>query len=152
LRDLIPGAGHWPKFVRNRSEQFEARLARVEILESPSILLAGMAGSQLPIAVAHGEGRAHFDDTVQAEKVLSDQLVSMRYIDNYGEATERYPYNPNGSPNGITALTTTDGRFTIMMPHPERVFLTLQFSWHPADWIDDGPWLRLFRNARRWLD
>ncbi|MFP3873284.1 MAG: phosphoribosylformylglycinamidine synthase [Thiohalophilus sp.] len=152
LRDLIPGAGHWPRFVRNRSEQFEARLSLVEVLDSPSILLAGMAGSRLPIAVAHGEGLAHFDRQALIERVQGEQLVAMRYIDNYGEATERYPFNPNGSPQGITGLTTTDGRFTIMMPHPERVFRSAQFSWHPDEWGEEAPWLRLFRNARRWLD
>ncbi len=151
LRDLIPGAAHWPRFVRNRSEQFEARLSLVEVLDSPSILLAGMAGSRLPIVVAHGEGLAHFDKRAQIEHVQAEQLVSLRYINNNGEATERYPFNPNGSPQGITGLTTTDGRFTIMMPHPERVFRTVQYSWHPDNWGDDGPWLRLFRNARHWL-
>ncbi|MDY6979317.1 MAG: phosphoribosylformylglycinamidine synthase [Pseudomonadota bacterium] len=151
LRDLIPGAAHWPRFVRNRSEQFEARLSMVEVLDSPSILLAGMAGSRLPIAVAHGEGQARFQDPQQASKLLGDQLVSLRYIDHYGQASERYPFNPNGSPGGVTGMTTTDGRFTIMMPHPERVFRTVQYSWHPDDWGNDGPWLRLFQNARHWL-
>jgi len=151
LRDLIPGASHWPAFVRNLSEQFEARLSRVEVLDSPSIMLSGMQGSQLPIAVAHGEGRARFENEQQIDGILADKLVSVRYIDNYGEATERYPYNPNGSPGGITGLTTSDGRFTIMMPHPERVFRTVQQSWHPDGWGEDGPWLRMFRNARKWL-
>ncbi|MDR9437502.1 MAG: phosphoribosylformylglycinamidine synthase [Thiohalophilus sp.] len=151
LRDLIPGAAHWPRFVRNRSEQFEARLSLVEVLDSPSILLAGMAGSRLPIVVAHGEGQARFEQPQQVQQLLSDQLVTLRYIDNYGEASEQYPFNPNGSPGGITGLTTTDGRFTIMMPHPERVFRTVQYSWHPDDWGNDGPWLRLFQNARHWL-
>ncbi|MFO8025806.1 phosphoribosylformylglycinamidine synthase subunit PurQ, partial [Thiohalophilus sp.] len=151
LRDLIPGADHWPHFVRNRSEQFEARLSLVEVLDSPSILLAGMAGSRLPIAVAHGEGQARFQEPQQASQLLGDRLVSLRYIDHYGQASERYPFNPNGSTGGITGLTTTDGRFTIMMPHPERVFRTVQYSWHPDDWGNDGPWLRLFQNARQWL-
>ncbi len=151
LRELIPGAAHWPRFVRNLSEQFEARLSRVEIVDSPSIMLAGMAGSRLPIAVAHGEGRARFENDQIFEKVMADKLVSVRYIDNYDEATEQYPHNPNGSPQGVTGLTTTDGRFTIMMPHPERVFRTVQYSWHPDEWKEDGPWLRMFRNARKWL-
>jgi len=151
LRELIPGAGHWPGFVRNLSEQFEARLSRVEVLDSPSIMLSGMQGSQLPIVVAHGEGQARFENEQQIDRILADKLVSVRYIDNYGEATERYPFNPNGSPRGITGLTTSDGRFTIMMPHPERVFRTVQQSWHPDGWGEDGPWLRMFRNARKWL-
>ncbi len=149
IKALIPGAEHWPQFVRNLSEQFEARLVLVEILPSPSILLQGMAGSVLPVAVAHGEGRAQFEGDVQA--VLDAGLVSLCYVDNYGRRTEAFPFNPNGSPLGITGLTTTDGRFTIMMPHPERCFRTVQYSWHPKEWGEDGPWLRLFRNARRWL-
>jgi phosphoribosylformylglycinamidine synthase len=151
LRQLIPGASHWPGFVRNLSEQFEARLSRVEVLDSPSIMLSGMQGSQLPIAVAHGEGRARFENGRHVDRILADKLATVRYIDNYGEATERYPFNPNGSPRGITGLTTSDGRFTIMMPHPERVFRTVQQSWHPDGWGEDGPWLRMFRNARKWL-
>ncbi len=150
LRELIPGAGHWPRFMRNTSEQFEARLAKVEILPSPSIILEGMQGSVLPIAVAHGEGRAQFSANT-AEATLKSGLVSLRYVDHYGNATERYPYNPNGSPQGITGLTTSDGRFTIMMPHPERLFRTVQYSWHPDEWPMDGPWMRMFRNARVWL-
>ena len=153
LKDMIPGAGHWPRFMRNRSEQFEARFSLVEVLASPSILLADMAGSRMPIAVAHGEGRAEFATAAAAQQSLDAGLVALRYVDHYGEATERYPFNPNGSPLGITGLTSEDGRFTIMMPHPERVFRSLQHSWYPADeWGEDGPWLRLFRNARRWLD
>ena len=147
LKELIPGSDHWPKFQRNLSEQFEARFSLVEILDSPSILLKNMAGSRMPIAVAHGEGRAKFNSTDDIKKAL----VSMRYVDNYGKATERYPYNPNGSPEGITALTTTDGRVTIMMPHPERVTRTVQHSWSPDDWGSTGPWLRLFQNARKWV-
>ena len=149
LRDMIPGAGHWPRFERNLSEQFEARFSMVEVLDSPSILLAGMAGSHLPIAVAHGEGRADFGSVERAREVLESGRVALRYVDNRGEPTERYPLNPNGSPFGITGLTTDDGRFTIMMPHPERVFRTVQHSWHPDEWGEDGPWLRMFRNARR---
>jgi phosphoribosylformylglycinamidine synthase len=147
LKELIPGSEHWPRFERNVSEQFEARFSLVEIVESASILLQGMAGSVMPIAVAHGEGRADFSNTgSQAEA-----LVAMRFVDNNGNTTERYPQNPNGSAEGITALTTTDGRVTIMMPHPERVTRTVQHSWHPDDWGKDGPWLRLFHNARNWV-
>ena len=145
LRDLIPGAEAWPRFLRNRSEQFEARFSLVEITDSPSILLDGMAGSRLPIAVAHGEGRAHFDAPV------SEAKVALRYVDHHGRPTETYPFNPNGSPEGITGLTTADGRVTIMMPHPERVFRAVQHSWHPDGWGEDAPWMRLFRNARRWV-
>lgn len=149
LRELIPGAGHWPHFVRNRSEQFEARLALVEVLETPSVLLAGMAGSCLPIAVAHGEGRAEFRDP--AHLAAAAPYTAVRYVENTGVPAERYPANPNGSPGGITGLTTQDGRVTILMPHPERVFRSIQHSWCPDDWGGDGPWLRLFRNARVWV-
>ncbi len=150
LKGLIPGAGHWPRFMRNRSEQFEARLVQVEVLPSPSVLLQGMQGSRLPIVVAHGEGRAEFHDNPY-EAVEHAGLVSLVYVDDKGHTTERYPHNPNGSPKGITGLTTLDGRFTIMMPHPERMFRSMQYSWHPDDWGEDGPWLRMFRNARVWL-
>ena len=149
LHKIIPGAEHWPRFVRNQSEQFEARLVLVKVLPSPSILLTGMQGSVLPIAVAHGEGRVEFQGNT-AEAVLNAGLVSMRFVDHHGEVTEHYPQNPNGSPLGITGLTNVDGRFTIMMPHPERLFRTAQYSWHPPDWGEDGPWLRMFRNARVW--
>ena len=148
LKDMIPGAAHWPRFVRNQSEQFEARLSFVEVAESASILLQGMQGSRLPIAVAHGEGRTLFSEAADIQQAD----IAMRFIDHYGKATETYPFNPNGSADGITGLTTDDGRFTIMMPHPERVFRSVQYSWHPDDWIEDGPWLRLFQNARRWVD
>ncbi len=151
LKEIIPGAAHWPRFVRNVSEQFEARFSMVEILSSPSLLLEGMAGSRLPIAVAHGEGCAEFENLDAARRALDESRVAVRYVDHYGEATERYPFNPNGSPLGITGLTTDDGRFTIMMPHPERVFRTVQNSWHPDDWGEDGPWMRMFRNARAWV-
>ncbi len=148
LRDLIPGADHWPRFLRNRSEQFEARLALVEVLDSPSILLRGMQGARLPIAVAHGEGRVSYDNESDAERVVP----ALRYIDHYGQPASSYPANPNGSPAGVTGFTTTDGRVTILMPHPERVFLSQQYSWLPSDWrAPEGPWLRLFRNARHWL-
>ncbi len=149
LHELIPGAEHWPHFVRNRSEQFEARFSLVEVLASNSILLQGMAGSRLPIAVAHGEGRAEFRDQDQLEQARGQ--VALRYIENDGQTANRYPANPNGSPEGITGLTSADGRVTIMMPHPERVFRAVQNSWYPSDWEEDGPWLRLFRNARAWV-
>jgi phosphoribosylformylglycinamidine synthase len=148
LKELIPGAAHWPLFVRNRCEQFEARLVMVEIVESPSILLRGMDGSRMPIVTAHGEGRAAFEN----EADLASAIVAMRYVNNRGEVTEAYPYNPSGSPRGITGLTTSDGRFTIVMPHPERVFRNVQMSWAPPGAGEDSPWMRLFRNARRWLD
>ncbi len=150
LHQLIPGAEQWPRFVRNRSEQFEARFIRVEVVESPSVLLQGMTGSMLPIAVAHGEGRAEFKN--DAHLAAAKQLMTLRYVENDGQAATRYPANPNGSPDGLTGLTTTDGRVTIMMPHPERVIRTVQNSWHPDDWDEDGPWLRLFRNARAWVN
>ena len=148
LKSLIPGAGHWPRFLRNRSEQFEARLSLVRVEASPSLFLAGMAGSRLPIATSHGEGRVAFDAGADRRTCEEAGLVALRYVDNRGEPTEVYPANPNGSPGGICALTTGDGRATIVMPHPERVARTVQNSWHPADWGEDGGWLRLFRNAR----
>jgi phosphoribosylformylglycinamidine synthase len=151
LKELIPGAEDWPRFVRNRSEQFEARLAQVRIEESPSILFHEMSGARLPIAVAHGEGRALFSDEASRSRAEANGLVAARFVDGHGEPAKRYPANPNGSPDGATALTTPDGRVTIMMPHPERVFRTVQFSWHPQEWGEDGPWIRLFRNARAWL-
>jgi len=151
LKDLIPGAELWPRFVRNRSEQFEARLSQVEVVPSPSLFLDGMAGSRLPITVAHGEGRVVFGPDSGPRKAASANLLALRYVDGHGQVAAQYPANPNGSPEGITGLTTVDGRYTIMMPHPERVFRTVQHSWHPADWGEDGPWLRLFRNARRWI-
>lgn len=151
LHSIIPGTEHWPHFVRNRSEQFEARFAMVEVMESPSLFFQGMAGSRMPIAVAHGEGFAEFSSKSAVNLVLANKLVSVRYVDNAGSATEIYPFNPNGSPQGITGLTTLDGRFSIMMPHPERVFRAVQHSWHPDGWGEDGPWLRMFRNARKFL-
>jgi phosphoribosylformylglycinamidine synthase len=150
LKELIPGAGLWPRFVRNRSEQFEARTSLVEIVQSDSILLAGMQGSRLPIAVAHGEGQAEFASSQQLAQVQSQ--VAMRFIENNGTVAETYPANPNGSPQGITALTTTDGRVTIMMPHPERVFRSVQLSWTPDTWNEASPWLRLFENGRAWVN
>ncbi|MBL8539468.1 MAG: phosphoribosylformylglycinamidine synthase, partial [Betaproteobacteria bacterium] len=147
LHEIIPGTAAWPHFVRNRSEQFEARFVTVEVQDSPSIFFTGMAGSRLPIPVAHGEGYAEF---ASADR-MSQARVALRFVDNRGAPTEIYPLNPNGSPQGITGLTTADGRFTILMPHPERVFLTAQNTWHPEDWDADGPWLRMFRNARHWV-
>jgi phosphoribosylformylglycinamidine synthase len=152
LQEMIPGAAGWPRFVRNKSEQFEARFSQLEILESPSLFFEGMAGSILPIAVAHGEGRADFGSANAASGALDSGLVSARYIDGHGNVAEQYPYNPNGSPLGITGLTTTDGRVTIMMPHPERVFRSVTHSWHPDEWGEDSPWMRMFRNARVWVD
>jgi phosphoribosylformylglycinamidine synthase len=149
LKDLIPGAEHWPHFVRNQSEQFEARYSQIEIVESASILLKGMAGSVIPVAVAHGEGRAEFIDA-KAQQNASAQLAA-RFVDgDHGVATN-YPDNPNGSPEGMTSFCNDDGRVTIMMPHPERVFRTVTHSWSPESWGDDSPWLRLFRNARAWV-
>ncbi len=144
LRDLIPGAAHWPRFLRNRSEQFEARLVMVEVTASPSLFFAGMAGSRMPVVTAHGEGRAVF----ASPQEQAQAIVSLRYVNNAGAPTERYPANPNGSPEGITGLTTADGRFTILMPHPERMFRSAQMSWHPREWGEASPWLRMFVNAR----
>lgn len=147
LRDLIPGAANWPQFLRNTSEQYEARFATVEVYESPSLFFVDMAGSRLPIAVAHGEGRAHFE----THKQLENAQIALGFVDNEGELTERYPLNPNGSPHGVTGLCSDDGRATILMPHPERVFRTVTNSWHPPEWGDNGPWLRMFENARVWV-
>ncbi|MGN0917970.1 MAG: phosphoribosylformylglycinamidine synthase subunit PurQ, partial [Oxalobacter sp.] len=147
LAAIIPGAEAWPKFVRNRSEQFEARFSMVEVTPSPSIFFAGMAGLQTPIAVSHGEGRADFSQQGDIRKAL----VAMRYIDHDGKPTEVYPLNPNGSPDGITSVTTPDGRFTVMMPHAERVFRTVQNSWAPDGWGENSPWMRMFQNARKWV-
>jgi phosphoribosylformylglycinamidine synthase len=146
LRELIPGADLWPRFLRNKSEQFEARLSLVEVLESPSIFLQGMAGSRMPIATSHGEGRASF--AAESDRYLVSHMIAARYVDNYGKVADAYPANPNGSLDGICGLSNDDGRVTIMMPHPERVARSIQNSWHPADWGDEGPWLRMFRNAR----
>jgi phosphoribosylformylglycinamidine synthase len=151
LRDLIPGAALWPRFVRNRSDQFEARLALVTIEKSPSVLFAGMAGSRAPIAVAHGEGRAELLSPSAREALEGSGLVAARFVDGAGRVAERYPQNPNGSPGGITALTTPDGRATILMPHPERVFRSVQMSWSPRTWGEDSPWMRIFRNARAFV-
>lgn len=152
LKSLIPGAELWPRFVRNTSEQFEARVALVQVQESPSILLQGMAGSHMPVAIAHGEGRVEFADSAHQQAVMASDTSALRFIDNQLQYTETYPANPNGSPMGLTGMTTTDGRVTIMMPHPERVFRTVQNSWHPPEWDEDSPWIRLFRNGRVWID
>jgi phosphoribosylformylglycinamidine synthase len=152
LKAIIPGADHWPAFTRNRCEQFEARYVTVEVLPSPSVLLAGMAGSRLGIPVAHGEGLANFALAGSLEDSVRQGLVTMRFVDNRGLPAERYPLNPNGSPGGLTGLTTRDGRVTIMMPHPERAFRRLQLSYAPPDWQwEEGPWLRLFQNARSFV-
>ena len=155
LAGIIPGTDQWPRFVHNRSRQFEARLSLVEIVESPSIMLAGMAGSRLPVATAHGEGRANFGPDADPRRAP----VAVRYVDAGGAPAVTYPYNPNGSPDGITGLCNADGRVTILMPHPERLLRALNYSWAPAEWRDDchdnggwSPWMRMFENARAWLD
>ena len=147
LKSIIPGAGHWPQFLRNRSEQYEARLSMVEVLESPSVLLRGMHGSRMPVVVAHGEGRASF----ASEGEATSAIAAMRFVNNDGSVAERYPFNPNGSPGGLTGFTSADGRATILMPHPERVFRSVQMSWRDPSLGEDSPWMRLFRNAREWV-
>ncbi|WP_175998102.1 phosphoribosylformylglycinamidine synthase [Burkholderia stabilis] len=147
ISSMIPGAEAWPKFTRNKSEQFEARFSFVEVEKSPSIFFAGMEGSRIPVAVAHGEGYADFSQQGDIDRVA----VAMRFVDHRGEATERYPFNPNGSPAGITSVTTADGRFSVLMPHMERVHRTVTMSWHPESWGEASPWMRVFRNARRWI-
>jgi phosphoribosylformylglycinamidine synthase len=147
LHELIPGASDWPRFRRNRSEQFEARMVTVEIVESPSLFFRGMAGSRLPVVVAHGEGRAEF----ASRDARARAIETLRFVDNRGVPTDVYPLNPNGAEGGVTGVTTVDGRFTILMPHPERVFRSVQMSWHPAGWGEDSPWMRIFRNARVWV-
>ena len=151
LKELIPGAEHWPQFLRNRSEQFEGRVSLVEILDSPSLLLAGMRGSRLPVAVAHGEGRPRFHAADSLQHCIDRRLIAFRYITNRGEPAYAYPANPNGAVHGIAALTTPDGRVTITMPHPERVYRSAQNSWRPRNAGEDSGWMRLFRNARVWL-
>ena len=145
LATIIPGAQAWPAFTRNRSEQFEARLSLVEVLDSPSIFFKGMAGSRLPIAVAHGEGFADFSQRGDAAAVHR----AMRFVDHHGRPTTDYPFNPNGSPDGLTAVTTPDGRFSVLMPHPERVFRNVQMSWAGGDVRNPSPWMRMYANARR---
>ncbi|CAN7315839.1 phosphoribosylformylglycinamidine synthase [Pseudoduganella sp. LjRoot289] len=147
LKSIIPGAHAWPKFTTNKSEKFEARFSMVEVLDSPSIFFQGMAGTQTAIAIAHGEGYADFTQTGN----IGEAIGALRFIDNKGAATEAYPYNPNGSPQGLTSVTTADGRFTVMMPHAERVFRSVQQSWHPESWGEDSPWMRMFRNARKFV-
>ena len=148
LKEIIPGAEHWPHFVRNASEQFEARLVQSKVAQNTnSILLQGMQGSSMPVVVAHGEGRAEFKDN----KVDSSTLA-LSYVDHFGQATQTYPANPNGSPEGIAGLTSNDGRVTIMMPHPERIFRSATNSWRDKSWGEYGPWMRMFRNARVWVD
>jgi len=151
LRSIIPGTEHWPHFVRNISEQFEARLSMVEVASSPSVFLQGMQGSKIQIAVSHGEGRAEFASEEAAQLANNSGLIATRFVDNYGQVAARYPANPNGSPFGISGLCNEDGRVTIMMPHPERVARSLQNSYAPAEWGEDGPWTRMFRNARVWV-
>lgn len=152
LHELIPGTEYWPHFVRNRSEQFEARVAMVEVQKSNSIFLQGMAGSRMPIAIAHGEGHAEFASEEALLEADVSGCVALRYVDNHGKVTEAYPANPNGSPRGITGLTSRDGRVTIMMPHPERVFRAVQNSWRPDEWQEDAALMRMFRNARVWVN
>ncbi len=146
---LIPGAQAWPAFTRNLSEQFEARLSLVDIPPSPSLFLNGMEGSRLPVVVSHGEGYANFSQRGDFAALQQNQQIALRFVDHYGQSTERYPLNPNGSVQGLTGVTTPDGRFTALMPHPERVFRAIQMSWHPAEWKEASPWFRLFQNARR---
>ncbi|MBO9665120.1 phosphoribosylformylglycinamidine synthase [Dokdonella sp.] len=147
LKSIVPGADHWPRFVRNASEQYEARLVTLEVLDSPSIFFAGMAGSRIPVAVAHGEGRTEFADPADAARAIA----SVRFVDNAGAATTRFPLNSNGSAGGRAGFTAADGRVTILMPHPERVFRSVQLSWRPRGWGEDSPWMRMFRNARVWV-
>ena len=148
LHALIPGAEHWPGFEYNASGRFEARLSLLEVADSPSILLRGMQGSQIPVVVSHGEGRAVFRDPAHARQAR----VALRYVGNDGAPDPAYPANPNGSAGAIAGLTSLDGRASLMMPHPERVFRTVQLSWHPPEWGEASPWLRMFRNARVWVD
>ena len=150
LKELIPGTDSWPKFIRNESEQFEARLSLVRIEKTPSIFLTGMRGALLPIVVSHGEGRATMT-RIAMDDLESNEQIAMRFSDHFGDPTKLYPYNPNGSPGGMTAVTSKDGRVLAMMPHPERVFRSVQYSWRPDDWKEDAPWMRLFRNARAWV-
>jgi phosphoribosylformylglycinamidine synthase len=151
LRELIPGAEYWPRFVRNLSDRFEARFSLVEVANSPSLFMQDMAGSRMPIAISHGEGRVEVRDAAHLATLEQHNLVALRFVNNQGVVTEQYPANPNGSANGMTAVTSVSGRATIMMPHPERVFRTVSHSWHPEEWGEDSPWMRMFRNARKQL-
>ena len=152
ISEIIPGAERWPGFVQNLSEQFEARLSLVEVLECPSVFLRDMAGSRLLIATSHGEGRADFREEDDLDCLLKNGGLAVRYVDNWGKPATIYPANPNGSPGGAAGFCSADGRVTILMPHPERVFRSAQHSWCPSDWGEDGPWMRMFRNARVWID
>jgi phosphoribosylformylglycinamidine synthase len=152
LKSLIPGAEHWPKFVRNNSEEFEARFSLVKVENSPSIFLMDMEGSVIPVAVSHGEGRVKFYDDSQFNQISSSDGISLRFVDHSMKITEKYPFNPNGSKSGVTGVTSLDGRANIMMPHPERVFRSITNSWHPKEWREDGPWLKMFRNARCYIN
>ncbi|MFY8326368.1 phosphoribosylformylglycinamidine synthase [Pseudoalteromonas sp. ZZD1] len=149
LKELIPGTEHWPRFVTNKSERFEARFSLVEVQESPSVFFKGMAGSRMPIAVSHGEGHAEFANDAAVKAAVDSGTVAVKFVDNHGNPTTQYPNNPNGSPEGITGITSADGRATVMMPHPERVFRAVANSWHPDEWKEDSPWMRMFRNARK---
>jgi phosphoribosylformylglycinamidine synthase len=151
LKEIIPGAALWPRFVRNRSEQFEARFSLVRVEPTGAALAAGMAGSVMPIVISHGEGRAEFRDEAHAQACQEAKLVWLRYLDHRGRVATSYPANPNGSPQGIAGLTSADGRVTIVMPHPERAYRSIQNSWRPDHWGEDSPWMRLFRNARAWV-
>lgn len=151
LKELIAGTEHWPRFVRNFSEQYEGRLVQAEVTKSSSILLDGMQGSLIPIVVSHGEGQAEFTDTAQQLALFDQGVDCLRYVDPQGQATSQYPYNPNGSPQGLAGVASADGRVTIMMPHPERVFRTVQNSWATEQWAENGAWMKLFDNARRWV-
>jgi len=150
--ELVPElTASWPRFVRNRSDRFEAREVMLKIDDSPSLFFRGMAGSWIPVATAHGEGRAELS-TEKLATLEAQRLVAARFVDGRGQVTDTYPINPNGSPRGIAAITSPDGRITAIMPHPERVFRTVQLSWHPREWGEDSPWMRMFRNARVWVD
>jgi phosphoribosylformylglycinamidine synthase len=151
IKSIIPGAQNWPSFISNESAQFEARVTMIEVKESPSLFFAGMAGSRLPVAVSHGEGRVHYDNASDYDTLLAKQQLALTYVDNQGQVSERYPYNPNGSKGGVTGLTNLDGRITLLMPHPERVIRTVTNSWHPGDWGEYSPWLKFFRNAYQWV-
>jgi phosphoribosylformylglycinamidine synthase len=152
LKDLIPGAAHFPRFLQNSSERLEARLSMVRVEETPSLFLRGMAGSEIPVVVSHGEGRVELPPGLAAEELARGGRVAWRFVDHQGRVAAAYPANPNGSPQGITAVSSDDGRVLISMPHPERVFRSAQMSWHPADWGHYSPWMRLFDNARSWVD
>jgi phosphoribosylformylglycinamidine synthase len=149
LTEIIPGAENWPRFAHNRSEQFEARVVMVEVQNSPSIFFQGMQGSKIPVSVAHGEGRAEF--SVDPDLARVAPTVALCYTNHFGQPTETYPFNPNGSPQGVAGFTSKDGRFTIMMPHPERSFKAFQHTWGSPDWGEFSPWMRFFRNARAWV-